>query len=237
MDHAREKKGKVVPLVVDVHPALPDISKLIRRFKPDLERSILAKQVLGGQTVFASFRKARSLGSKLAPTWFLRDERQDGDRPGFFPCNNKKCLVCKQASFGSMVTSKNFPDYQFKVKGRAVCNTPNVVYVATDLLCNHQNQYVGSSAWPFNTRLNTHKSHMRTGVRSCTLAQHFLDHHKDFIENMDRPGVFKEGIAISVVEVVGGDNCEYLRRKEGEWAIRMQSLLPNGFNYRHEVGL
>ena len=121
-----------------------------------------------------------------------------------------------------MVTSKNFPDYQFKVKGRAVCNTPNVVYVATDLLCNHQNQYVGSSAWPFNTRLNTHKSHMRTGVRSCTLAQHFLDHHKDFIENMDRPGVFKEGIAITVVEVVGGDNCELLRRDKGDWASRKQ---------------
>jgi hypothetical protein len=54
---------------------------------------------------------------------------------------------------------------------------------------------------------------------------------------MDRPGAFNEGIAITVVEVLGGDNCELLRRKKGDCASRKQSTLPNGLNYRHEVGL
>ena len=53
---------------------------------------------------------------------------------------------------------------------------------------------------------------------------------------MDRPGAFNEGIAITVVEVLGGDNCELLRRKKGDWASRKQSIFPSGFNYRHEMG-
>ena len=58
------------PLVVKMHPALPDIRDVMRKFLPTLSRCPLASKVFPGGSIFLAYRKLPPLSTNLLMTPF-----------------------------------------------------------------------------------------------------------------------------------------------------------------------
>ena len=52
------------------------------------------------------------------------------------------------------------------------CQSSSVIYIIECQIC--RLQYVRKSETAFNLRLNNHRNHIKTGVNSCKLLEHFL---------------------------------------------------------------
>ena len=91
-------------------------------------------------------------------------------------------------------------------------------------------QYIGKSETGFNLRLNNHRNHIKKGLNSYELTEHFL--HNVRSHNFDND------VTITVIEQIRKDHFtidrkkELLRNKEMFWQIMLNSIQPNGLNKR-----
>ena len=94
------------------------------------------------------------------------------DEPGCVSC--EKCTLCKNfLRVAKVVTSPN-TNQTFLIKSRITCLTKNVVYVIYDKVCPTV-FYVGYTCDNMRERWTTHKSHIKTRVKSCEIASHFIN--------------------------------------------------------------
>ncbi|CAH3128848.1 unnamed protein product, partial [Porites lobata] len=91
-------------------------------------------------------------------------------------------------------------------------------------------QYVGKSETAFNLRLNNHRNHIKKGVNSCELSEHFLHN--------SRSHDFGKDVTITIIEQIKRSNMtierkkEILRTREIFSQSRLNTLQPNGLNKR-----
>jgi len=89
-------------------------------------------------------------------------------------------------------------------------------------------QYIGKSQTAFNLRLNNHRNHIKKGVSSCELTEHFLRNTwtHDFDNN----------ITITIIEQIKKDHLETNKKKkvlqdrEIFWQRTLNSIQPNGLD-------
>ena len=67
-------------------------------------------------------------------------------------------------------------------------------------------QYVGKSEAAFNLRLNNHRNHIKIGVSSCELTEHFLQN--------TRSHNFDNDVIITVIEQIKRSEMDIERKKE-----------------------
>ena len=90
--------------------------------------------------------------------------------------------------------------------------------------------YTGKSETAFNLRLNNHRNHIKKGISSCELTEHFL-HNK-------RTHNFDNNVIITIIEQIRKDNIsneqkkDLLRHREIFWQKKLNSMQPNGLNKR-----
>ena len=90
-------------------------------------------------------------------------------------------------------------------------------------------QYIGKSEIAFNLRLNNHRNHIKKGISSCDLPEHFL-HNK-------RTHNFDNNVIITIIEQIRKDNIsneqkDLLRHREIFWQKKLNSMQSNGLNKR-----
>ena len=108
------------------------------------------------------------------------------------------------------------------------CQSSCIIYI---MECNiGRLQYIGKSETEFNLRLNNHRNHIRKGVNSCELTEHFL--HNVRSHN------FENDVTITVIEQIRKDHLtfdrkkELLRNREMFWQRMLNSIQPNGLIIR-----
>ena len=116
----------------------------------------------------------------------------------------------------------------FDIFHTVYCQSTFVIYIIECRIC--RLQYVGKSETAFNLRLNNHRNHIKKGVNSCELSEHFLHNSRSHDLGKD--------VTITVIEQIKRSNMtierkkEILRAREIFWESRLNTLQPNGLNKR-----
>ena len=88
------------------------------------------------------------------------------------PCNKPKCSWCVLINKTSTFTDTRRDGKVFDIFHTVNCQSTFVIYIIECRIC--RLQYVGKSETAFNLRLNNHRNHIKRGVNSCELSEHFL---------------------------------------------------------------
>ena len=103
-----------------------------------------------------------------------------------------------------------------------------IIYIIECNIC--KLQYIGKSETVFNLRLNNHRNHIKKGVSSCELTEHFLHN--------TRTHDFDNNVTITIIEQIKKDHLEIerkkeiLREREIFWQRTLNSIQPYGINKR-----
>jgi len=143
----------------------------------------------------------------------------DGDLPSARagPCGSNKCLTCKaiqnQDKFESYTHNKTYP-----ILTNSNCNSQNLIYLITCSLCDKQ--YVGETSNPLRTRLNQHRSDIKT-KKPTSIALHFNSEEHSY-----------QNLQIVPIEIIDPrqDSVEYRRNREFYWQRTLGTIFPLGLN-------
>ena len=173
-----------------------------------------------------AYRRPLSLQDRLVSTRFNTVNNTLVPR-GCEACGKPKCSWCKGINKTTTFTSSN-NNKTFKIFHSVNCQSSWVIYIIECNICNLQ--YIGKSETPFNLRLNNHRNHIKKGISSCELTEHFL-HNK-------RTHNFDNNVIITIIEQIRKDNIsneqkkDLLRHREIFWQKKLNSMQPNGLNKR-----
>ena len=97
--------------------------------------------------------------------------------------------------------------------------------------------YVGKTS-QIKSRWSNHKSHIRTGLKTCSLASHCSLYHKDSMVGAGKLSTtefVKSSLTFTLIESVGHEgSAEDLEQCEEMWRNRLNSWAPNGLNMRED---
>ena len=179
---SKEKENsKGISLVVNFHPALSGIGKVVNLLRPILHASEDMKRVFGEKPI-VSFRTPKNLKDELVRAK-LKDERVISIR--MKKCGKSRCKVC-----GFMEEGRDFEGHgnKFKINYPFDCDSEGVVYLISCTKC--RKNYVGSTITSFRKRFNNHKSSLvrygkgQRGISGEHLYAHFYEEGHEGIENM-----------------------------------------------------
>ena len=180
---ARERHTTArIPLVTTYNPHTSYIAEIANRnwhflqSKDRLARIFKERPLIG-------YRRPKSLRDILVGTK-LRG-KTTGDHTNKMgscgPCNKPKCSWCTLINKTSTFTGTRQDGKVFDIFHTVNCRSTFVIYINECRIC--RLQYVGKSEKAFNLRLNNHRNHMKRGVGSCELTEHFL--HNSRSHNFD----------------------------------------------------
>ena len=142
------------------------------------------------------------------------------------PCNKTKCSWCVVINKTSTFTATRRDGKVFDIFHTVNCQSTFVIYITECRLC--RLQYLGRSEIAFNLRLNNHRNHIKRGVNSCELSEHFLHNSRSYD--------FGKEVTIMIIEQIKQSNIErkkeILRATEIFWQSRLNTMQPNGLNKR-----
>jgi len=102
------------------------------------------------------------------------------------PRSKPKCSWCSRINETSTFTQTQ-DSKVFDIFYTVNCQSTWVVYIIECKIC--KLQYVGKSETGFNLRLNNHRNHVKKGVSSWELTEHFL--HNTGTHNFDNDAMIK----------------------------------------------
>ena len=214
-----------IPLVTTFNPHTTFIAEIARRNWNFLQSKERLAQIFNKPPLVA-YRRPISLRDRLVSTKFKTVNNIPVPR-GCEACGKSKCSWCKGINKTTTFTSSN-NNKTFKIFHSVNCQSSWVIYIIECNICNLQ--YIGKSETPFNLRLNNHRNHIKKGISSCELTEHFL-HNK-------RTHNFDNNVIITIIEQIRKDNIsneqkkDLLRHREIFWQKKLNSMQPNGLNKR-----
>ena len=240
------------PLVCDYNPALPNVSGILAKHKHIISLDSDLSKVIKPEKIFTSFRGARTIQDMLVhsklPT--VEDEPPTLENEvevvsgGCQPCD-KSCVLCKYYLKTTKVAYSYHTSSTYPIEEIVDCNTPDVVYIVNDLLC--QRSYSGCTTVTTNVRFRNHKSHIKKSKRTCELATHFTEspilHELDKSTCAKFDNSLKEQLEVIIVEKVkiegeGLDAQSRLKQcqvRERYWRDKLKTLKEfGGLNIREE---
>lgn len=112
------------------------------------------------------------------------------------------------------------------IKHFLTCSSDHVIYV---LQCPCKYLYVGETTMQCRTRINKHKSTIRTRRGDLPVAKHFMDLGHELKE-------LKFWIVDHILKSRrGGDRQIQMKRRELKWIFCLNTLAPNGLNVGFKV--
>ena len=199
--------------MVNFHPALSGIGKVVNSLWPILHASDDMKRVLGEKPI-VSFRRPRNLKDELVRAK-LKDER--GISVGMKNVVNYVKFV--------VLWRKEGISRDMGINLRLI--VPSIViwkaWFTSFHVRNAKKNYVGSTITSFRKRFNNHKSSLvrygkgQTGISGEHLYAHFYEEGHESIENM-------------IVKIIDKTSINELTIRKGFWAYKLSSFVPNGLN-------
>ena len=243
--HTSTCAKRVYPLVLEFNPRLPSINRILKNNLNILHSDPNLKDLFPEKSIFWASKRGQNLGEKLAPSRF-RDRNAMENGKGCFKggCGNSRCNLCSFLITTNSIVSFSTGE-KFNINGNLSCNSQNVIYCINDNYCHLQN--VGHSK-NFKNRFSNYKSHIKNNNQGCNLYKHWN------LENLpDKPGHPStlnraksqkdfdielrnemQIVLLEEVQILPTDSPEValrkLKKKEGEWQVRLNSEHPWGLN-------
>ena len=221
-----------IALVMDMHPALPNVQKLFDRYYPVIQSCPFSSKILPRKSLISSSRKLPSLSAILAGNPF-KIPPSVSCLKGFQQVSNCRCKICKEAFFTSMVYPQISKDRGYSLPAPINCSSVNVVYL---IICSCGKYYVGRTDKP-RGRWANHKSHVRTSYTSCNLAAHCVKYHNELVgeDKLYDLAEVRAAMKFTLLESLGPDaDLQDLKKKEDIWRTRLESWAPIGLNVRED---
>ena len=222
-----EPKLPVIPLVVNYHPAIPNLQDIFRK---GLSLLSTLPMPLPKGTIFASFRRLPTLKEELAPAdiFSRTDSAIHPQNKGYVPSGDN-CSLCKGSHFSPYATSYFLPGWKFWLPGTYNCKTQlPCIYLLTCSLCDNY-PYVGKTGQGQSTikkRWANHLSHARKGASKCNISNHAFVKHKGV-----EPSTFLKMQILETTE--DSEKLEELEEK-WRWSLLTWEEFSGGFNTRHD---
>jgi hypothetical protein len=210
------------PLVVNFHPALPSVGRILHTFIPILHSSARCKSAIP-EAPITSFRRPKNLKDVLVKSTI--PSITGPPRKGFHPCG--ECQVCshklhKPVPITHAVRSDTFRSTNngsiYDIKQSLSCNSYNVVYLITCDRCNKQ--YVGETGREAKIRLLEHCADTRF-KREKPVGKHF-----------NLPGHSADDISFIVIDKPPRFDTNLRQTLEHHWIQTLQTVNPDGLNVK-----
>ena len=218
-----------IPLVTTYNPRTSYIAEVANRNWHFLQSKERLAHIFRERPIIA-YRRSKSLRDILVSTKVTgrTPEGHTTTMGSCCPCNKPKCSWCVLINKTSTFTGTRRDGKVFDIFHTVNCQSTFVIYIIECRIC--RLQYVGKSETAFNLRLNNHRNHIKKGVNSCELSEHFLHN--------SRSHDFGKDVTIAIIEQIKPSNMtierkkEILRAREIFWQSRLNTLQPNGLNKR-----
>ena len=119
------------------------------------------------------------------------------------PCNKRKCSWCALINKTSTFTGTRRDFKVFDIFHTVNCKS-TLIHIIECRIC--RLQYIGKSETAFNLRLNNHRNHIKRGINSCELSEHFLHN--------SRSHDFSKDVTITIIEQIQRSNMTIERQKK-----------------------
>ena len=252
----KEKNDKttcLIPMVMDHNPALPNMGSIIHRYKHLLSLDPALKTLIRPDSVFVSYRKNQTIGGMLVHNRFRASSRQEkeiettasqppetdlafrqtvqesGDA-GCYACG--KCYVCNQNFLSPCTDFSSYHSRQiFSITKNLNCQSKNLIYLMECNTC--KLSYVGYTTSNLPKRLSNHKSHIKRGIKSCKLVNHFLDidHSLDFSTMASFNSTLSSHLSVIIVDALEFDSSvnqvdrqRAMEAREGFYQTQLKTL-------------
>ena len=176
----RKKQKKVnmdiTPTIFTTHynPLGPDFKSIISKHLPLLCESNTLKDAFPRESIFVAFKRFPNLKELMvrADPYSREVDHSQDPNPGYVRCNKRSCDSCDNfvdivSSFKCNATGKTF-----KIRRSLSCSTQYVVYMAYCTKCKQQG---AGSTNNWKPRLANYKSHIKKGIKTCSIAKHFIE--------------------------------------------------------------
>ena len=216
---AKSEDGINLYFITEYNPSNPPIRDLLERHWPILGRSSSTRPLISANIIYGN-RRPRNLKDSLmnaklplGPDMILKES--PSCKSGY-RCNH--CPKIDRTGFIYSNTTKR----KFKCLYNGCCQSRNLIYCITCLHCG--SQYVGQTKTTLMTRINNHKSTIRTG-KDVPLANH-MKSHDDIVD----PKIRIHVLQFIKHEPDSIEAKESRDQAERDWMARLNSLVPNGMN-------
>ena len=241
-DKNDKSTSTMIPMVMDHNPALPNMGSIIHKYKHLLSLDPGLSSLVRPECVFVSYRKNKTIGDMLVHNRYRASgasQGGDGDSAaheqavqensvsqepvvqtvsdaGCHACG--KCYVCKQKFLSPCPQFSSYHSEQvFPITKYLSCQSTNLIYLMECNTC--KQSYVGYTTSNLPKRFSNHKSHIKKGIRSCKLVNHFLDidHSLDFSTAASFNSTLSAHLSVIVVDSVDLD--QNLSKQDRERAM------------------
>ena len=247
----------LIPMVMEHNPALPNMGSIIYKHKHLLKLDPGLSKLVRPDCVFVSYRKNRTIGDLLVHNRYRPSENREQAREtidhhlpaedpapreavqvdddlGCFACG--KCYVCKQKF---LTPCSQFSSYHSEqvvhITKKLNCQSINLIYLMECNTC--KQSCVGYATSNLPKRFSNHKSHIKQGIRSCKLVNHFLDidHSLDFSTTESYNRTLSAHLSVIVVDTVDlapdmskADRVRAMEAREGFYQTQLKTLVRYG---------
>ena len=154
----------------------------------------------------------------------------------------KGCTLCDNFLVETKTFTTPKTEQIFKIKSRISCDTKAIIYLINDRICKDV-FYVGYSMNDMKERWRNHKSHIKTGKKTCEIASHFRSlsksaHKLDTTDQKRFTSQLAEHLEVTLIESVttvpkGYTLKKYLEEREDFWKGTLKAdRLFGGINKR-----
>ena len=248
-----KENDRVIPLVTDFNPGLPNIGRILNSHKHILKLDPDLCKAVNPDGIFASFRGSKTIHDKLIhsrlcpigdspPATTVEEVSQPSG--GCFQCV-KKCDLCKNFLQQTHTVYSFHTSHLFSINQHVDCNSKNVVYIINDLKCKISS--VGCTSDSMKVRFRNHKSHIKTQRRTCEVSSHFSDsqalHPLDRTTTKSYTDSLSEQLDVIIVEQVDvsgvpddpQSRLNECKKREWFWQNQLKTLRQyGGMNVREE---
>ena len=164
-----------IPLVTTYNPLSSYIAEVANRKWLFLQLKERLAHIFRERPIVA-YRRSKSLCDILVSTKLTGRtlEEHTTTMGSCGPCN--KCSWCVLINKTSTFTGMGQDGKAFDVFHTVNCQSTFLIYIIECRIC--RLQYVGKSETAFNLPLDNHRNHIKRGVNSCELSEHFLHNSK-----------------------------------------------------------
>ena len=213
----QKTQTKKIPLITTYHPALPSISKIVKKHHsvminedPRLKRCFPIPSVI-------AYKRSKNLKDMLVRSKYQGSRKHQRNSNGFIHCGRNYSGSCKSCQnipkWGIKEHKCHRTKKEYTINSKVSCVTKNVIYKLNCTKCADW-VYIGETGRRFSDRFQEHRGYVTQKVFSQPSGEHF-----------NKPGHSVENILPTIIErVLPIDNKALRLRRESYWIKEYQSI-------------
>ena len=211
------KRVDRVVFPLDYHPALPSISKFIKKAHNTMIKDPYLKEIFPKPPMVA-YRRTQSLKDLLIRAKLTKpNQRSSRHLKGMKKCLQPSCACCPFVSEGTKLKSNN-SQYTANISSRTTCESKNIVYCITCTKPSCGAQYVGETKRSLKDRFSQHIGYVRGMNLTQPTGLHF-----------NSPGHTLDMMGVTILEKCCFPLESYRKEREREY-IRFFNSKVKGLN-------